>query len=52
MAAAVDTYRQVLDLGAEYQMVLELRPAHDPQKAYGFVGVVTCLKDLSSSIWM
>jgi methanethiol oxidase len=45
-------HRQVLDLGAEYQMVLELRPAHDPQKAYGFVGVVTCLKDLSSSIWM
>src|SRR5947209_5563680 len=45
-------HRQVLDLGAEYQMVLELRPAHDPKKAYGFVGVVTSLKDLSSSIWM
>ena len=25
--------------------------AHDPAKAYGFVGVVTCLKDLSASIW-
>jgi selenium-binding protein 1 len=39
-------------LGAEQQMVLELRPAHDPTKAYGFVGVVTSLKDLSSSIWL
>jgi selenium-binding protein 1 len=45
-------HRQTLDLGAEYQMVLELRPAHDPAKAYGFVGVVTSLKDLSSSIWL
>ena len=25
---------------AEQQMVLELRPAHDPRRAYGFVGVV------------
>jgi len=32
--------------------VLELRPAHDPTKAYGFVGVVVSLKDLSSSIWL
>src|SRR3712207_7846016 len=29
-----------LDLGEEYQMALELRPAHDPTKAYGFAGVV------------
>jgi len=43
---------QALDVGAEQQMVLELRPAHDPTKAYGFVGVVTSLKDLSSSIWL
>ena len=43
---------QALDLGAEQQMVLELRAAHDPTKAYGFVGVVTSLKDLSSSIWL
>jgi len=42
---------QTLDLGAEHQMVLELRPAHDPGRAYGFVGVVVSLKDLSSSIW-
>jgi methanethiol oxidase len=43
---------QSLDLSSEQQMVLELRPAHDPTKAYGFVGVVTSLKDLSSSIWL
>ncbi len=43
---------QALDLGEEYQMVLELRPAHDPTKAYGFVGVVVSLKDLSASIWV
>jgi methanethiol oxidase len=43
---------QALDLGPEQQMVLELRPAHDPAKAYGFVGVVVSLKDLSSSIWL
>jgi selenium-binding protein 1 len=43
---------QSLDLGAEQQMVLELRPAHDPSRAYGFVGVVVSLKDLSASIWL
>src|ERR1700682_6542297 len=35
---------QALDFGAEQQMVLELRPAHDPAKAYGFVGVVVSLR--------
>jgi selenium-binding protein 1 len=43
---------QALDLGAEQQMVLELRPSHDPTKTYGFVGVVVSLKDLSASIWV
>jgi selenium-binding protein 1 len=43
---------QSFDLGAEQQMVLELRPSHDPAKTYGFVGVVVSLKDLSSSIWL
>src|SRR5574339_69034 len=33
-------------------MVLELRPSHDPNKEYGFVGVVTSLADLSASIWL
>jgi selenium-binding protein 1 len=43
---------QEIDLGKEYQLVFELRPAHDPTKAYGFVGVVLCLKDLSASIFL
>jgi len=43
---------QALDLGTENQMVLELRPAHNPNETYGFVGVVTSLKDLSASIWL
>jgi selenium-binding protein 1 len=33
-------------------MVLEMRPAHDPTKSYGFVGVVVSLKDLSASVWL
>jgi methanethiol oxidase len=45
-------HKQAIDLGSEQQMVLELRPAHDPTKAYGFVGVVTSLKDLSASVWV
>jgi selenium-binding protein 1 len=43
---------QELKLGDEQQMALELRPAHDPTRAYGFVGVVLSLKDLSSSVWL
>ncbi|WP_409186256.1 selenium-binding protein SBP56-related protein [Amycolatopsis sp. VS8301801F10] len=42
---------QQLDLGAEHQMVLELRPAHNPSKTYGFVNAVVSTKDLSSSVW-
>ncbi|HWI61918.1 MAG TPA: selenium-binding protein SBP56-related protein, partial [Symbiobacteriaceae bacterium] len=45
-------HMQEVDLGAEYQMALELRPAHDPTKLYGFVGVVTSLANLASSIWV
>lgn len=45
-------HRQALDLGAQYQMSLELRPAHNPTRAYGFVGVVISLEDLSSSVWL
>ncbi len=41
-----------LELGPEQQMVLELRPAHNPTRPWGFVGVVVSLKDLSASIWM
>src|SRR3954452_23256216 len=45
-------HHQALDLGAEHQMVLELRPAHDPRQPYGFVGVVVSTADLSASVWM
>jgi methanethiol oxidase len=45
-------HQQALDLGDEYQIVLELRPAHNPNKTYGFAGVVVNLQDLSSSIWL
>jgi selenium-binding protein 1 len=44
-------HQQAIDLGPEQQMVLELRPAHDPNKTYGFVGVVVSTADLSASIW-
>ncbi|MBV8928328.1 MAG: selenium-binding protein, partial [Mycobacteriaceae bacterium] len=30
----------------------ELRPAHDPSKAWGFVGVVISVEDLSASVWL
>ena len=43
---------QELSLGDEQQMVLELRPAHNPTRTYGFASVVLSLKDLSSSIWL
>jgi methanethiol oxidase len=42
---------QRIDLGDQHQMVLELRPAHDPAKAWGFVGVVISVEDLSASVW-
>ncbi len=43
---------QEVDLGDEHQMVLELRPAHDPEATYGFVGVVVSIEDLSASVWL
>jgi selenium-binding protein 1 len=42
---------QQLDLGEQYQMPLELRPSHDPEATWGFVGVVISTEDLSASIW-
>lgn len=42
---------QTVDIGEKQQMLLELRPAHDPRLTYGFAGVVVSLEDLSSSIW-
>ncbi len=43
---------QEWDLGPEQQMVLELRPAHDPTRGYGFAGVVVSLADLSASVFL
>jgi methanethiol oxidase len=43
---------KAVPLGEDNQFVLELRPAHDPAKRFGFVNVVLSLTDLSSSIWM
>ena len=43
---------QTIDLGDQHQMTLELRPAHNPTKTYGFVGVVVSVEDLSASIWL
>ncbi len=48
---ATGRHQQEIDLGDANQMVLELRPAHDPDKSWGFVGVVTNVEDLSASIW-
>jgi selenium-binding protein 1 len=45
-------HKKAIDLGAEQQMVLELRPAHNPTRPYGFAGVVLSLADLSSSIFV
>jgi selenium-binding protein 1 len=42
---------QTIDLGANHQMVLEVRPAHDPIKEYGFAGVVVDSTNLEGSIW-
>ncbi|CAM02557.1 selenium-binding protein 1 [Saccharopolyspora erythraea NRRL 2338] len=42
---------QRVDLGAEHQMVLELRPAHNPDATWGFAGVVVSTADLSASVW-
>src|SRR4029078_2244672 len=41
---------QRIDLGDEHQMVLELRPAHDPRKSWGFACVVISVADLSASV--
>jgi selenium-binding protein 1 len=45
-------HQQTFDFGDKYQLIFELRPAHDPTKAYGFVNCVISLENLSSSIWM
>jgi selenium-binding protein 1 len=46
------TLTQRIDLGDAHQLVFELRPAHDPAKAWGFVGVVISVEDLSASVFL
>ena len=48
---AAGKHLQTVDLGEQYQMVLELRPSHDPEQTWGFVGVVVSTDDLSASVW-
>jgi methanethiol oxidase len=48
---AAGKHLQAVDLGAEHQMALELRPAHDPEASWGLVGVVVSTADLSASVW-
>ncbi|MEV6840129.1 selenium-binding protein SBP56-related protein [Streptomyces sp. NPDC051133] len=43
---------QRVDLGDEHQMVLELRPAHDPEATWGFTDTVINVEDLSASVWL
>src|SRR3954447_3519202 len=45
------THTQRIDLGAQHQITLEVRPSHDPEATWGFVGVVISTEDLSASVW-
>ena len=40
-----------IDLGENHQMALEIRPAHDPIKEYGFCGVVVDTTTLQGAIF-
>lgn len=42
---------QTIDLGDQHQMALEVRPAHDPAKSYGFIGVVVDVSSLAASVF-
>src|ERR1035437_1621843 len=48
---AAGKHLQTVDLGEQHQMVLELRPSHDPEQTWGFVGVVVSTEDQSASVW-
>ncbi|MFI7482933.1 selenium-binding protein SBP56-related protein [Kocuria sp. M1R5S2] len=42
---------QRVECGPEHQMVLELRPAHDPAASWGFVDSVVSTEDLSAAVF-
>jgi len=44
-------HEQVIDLGWNIRWFLNCAHHTDPNRTYGFVGVVISLKDLSASIW-
>jgi selenium-binding protein 1 len=43
---------KALDFGKENQMILELRPAHNPERIYGFTASVISTENLSASVWV
>ena len=42
---------QTVDFGKNFQMALEVRPAHDPKKSYGFCGAVVDTNNLQGAIF-
>ncbi|APZ44621.1 selenium-binding protein [Acidihalobacter ferrooxydans] len=44
--------KQTIDLGPSHQMALEVRPAHEPNRDYGFLGVVVNTENLNGEIWL
>ena len=44
-------HHQRVDLGNEHHITIELRPSHNPDATWGFVGVVISTADLSASIF-
>ncbi|EXJ68544.1 uncharacterized protein A1O5_08337 [Cladophialophora psammophila CBS 110553] len=48
---AKGTHVQAIDVDEGDQMVLEVRPTHDPEATWGFFGVTLSTKDLSGSIY-
>src|SRR3954464_14333365 len=48
---AAGRHTQRVDLGAQHQITLEVRPSHDPEATWGFAGVVISTEDLSASVW-
>ncbi len=43
---------QTIDLRASHQMVLDVRPAHEPTKQYGFVNVVINTENLHGEVFL
>jgi len=48
---AAGQHVQRVDLGAQHQITLQVRPSHDPEATWGFCGVVISTEDLSASVW-